>query len=154
MKGAEFGDLVHFESIYVGKKRIEEHKAFAEWVQEMTGEIKPILEPCPSAVQLRTLFLKFVRPDGSGRRGELKYRALISGKRHSKAAAPEDFVKACLSFGYLQDTRWHERIRRVPGDRYNEIVNYVKDWELSSDIIRLLDSLCRGDKCEHIPKHR
>ena len=150
--GAEFGDLVHLDSVYVGKRRIENHKEFSEWLQTVTGKSSPVIEPCASAKQLRALFLKFVRPDGTGRRDELKYRALVSGKRFPGAKPPEDFVKACLSAGYLQDTRWHERIRRVPGKKYSEMVRYVTDWEMSEDIRKILDALCSEPNCSHVPR--
>ena len=152
LQEAQFGDLSRFESVYVGGKRIDSRPAFAEWARKMTGQTPPILEPCPSAHQLRTLFLKFVRPDGSGRRNELSMRALTRGKRYSEAPNPEDFVKASLSFGYLQDLRWHNHIRRVPGDRYNDVINFVTDWQLTDDLKSLLDSVCPETHCEHVPQ--
>ncbi len=152
LENAQFGDLVHFEFVYVDKKLLDERSAFAEWVQKMTGKREPILKPCPSAIQLRTLFLKFIRPDGSGRRSELPLRALTRGKRHPEAPDPEEFVKASLKFGYLQELRWHDRIRRVPGDRYNDMVNFVTDWRLSANLRELLDSVCPESDCEHIPQ--
>jgi hypothetical protein len=154
LEDAQFGDLSHFESVVIDKKRVEDRMAFANWTFDITGQIKPILEPCPSAIQLRTLFLKFVRPDGVGRRDELPIRALVRGKRHAQAPDPKEFVEACLSFGYLQDARWHDRVRRVPGDRYNEIVNFVMDWMLTRNLSEMLDSLCDREACEHVPESR
>jgi len=152
LTGAEFGDLVHFENVYIGKRRVEDHKGFANWIQSMTGETAVVFKPCPTAMQLRALFLKFVRPDGSGRRDELDRKALVSGKRYSGTKPPDEFLKACLSAGYLQDTRWHNRIRRVPGSKYSEMVSYVKNWELSAGIIKILDTLCEDKDCVHVPK--
>jgi len=151
LESTQFGDLSHFENAFIDGERIDDRRVFAEWVREITGEITPILEPCPSAVQLRTLFLKFVHPDGSGRRDELPYKALVAGKQHPGAPNADEVASACIRFGYLQDTRWHERIRRVPGDRYNEMVNFVKDWQLTSDLVKLLSALCTKDRCEHVP---
>ena len=124
---------------------------FAQWAEEMTGDIKPILEPCPSAVQLRTLFLKYIRPDGSGRRDDLPTRALTRGKRQPGAPEPEDIIEACISAGYLQNNRSRDRIRRVPGDRYNNMVDYVKDWEISKGTRLMLDNLCTIEACDHVP---
>lgn len=152
MEGAHFGDLAHFEFVYIDKKLLDERLAFAEWIQSMMGERGPILQPCPSAIQLRTLFLKFIRPDGSGRRSQLPIQALTRGKRHAEAPSPEEFVKACLSFGYLQDPRWHDYIRRVPGDRYNEMVKFVTDWQLSANLRALLNSVCPKPGCKHVPQ--
>lgn len=152
LENVQFGNLIHFEFVYVDKKRLDERSAFAEWVQKMAGKRGPILEPCPSAIQLRTLFLKFIRPDGSGRRSELPLRALKRGKRHPEAPPPEKFVEASIRFGYLQELRWHDRIRRVPGDRYNDMVNFVTEWRLSVNLRELLDSVCPEAGCEHIPQ--
>ncbi len=148
---ADFADLVHFESAII-KDRVDSRTKFAEWLQKQTGQRKLILEPCPSAVQLRTLFLKFVRPDGSGRRDDLPYKALVAGKRHLGGPNPEDVVQICISRGYLQDTRWHDRIRRVPGDKHNEMIHFVKDWILTENLRAVLDELCERKNCEHIPR--
>lgn len=153
LRGARFGNLERFEFAYVDKRRIEDPSSFADWAQKVTGHIEPILEPCPSTLQLRTLFLKFVRPDGTGRRSELSEIALTRGRRHSEAPTPGACVEACLSFGYLQRTRWH-RLRRVPGDRYNDMVYLVTDWKLSDSLRDMLDSLCPTSGCEHMPRSR
>jgi len=152
--GARFGNLERFEFVYVDRKRIEDRSTFAKWIQEVTGQIDPITQPCPSALQLRTLLLKFVRPDGTGRRDELPERALTRGKRYPEAPTPEACVKACLSFGYLQRTRWHDRIRRIPGDQYNDMIHFVKDWQLPNSLREMLDFLCPITGCEHVPEPR
>jgi len=154
LEGAQFGDLERFEYAYVNGRKIEDRLAFARWMHEATGRTEPILQPCPAALQLRTLLRKFVHADGTGRRSELTARALSRGKRHPKAPRPEDCVEACLRFGYLQHTHRYDLIRRVPGDRYNDMVHFVKDWKLTDSLGELLDSLCPEPDCEHVPEPR
>jgi len=151
LQGTGFGNLERFEFIYVGKQRIEDPKKMIEWMQRATGVTRQIKEPCPAALQLRTLFLKFVYPDGNGRRDELLAKALPRGKRYADAPSPEDCIKVCLTAGYLQGPDWRDRIRRIPGEAFNHIVYFVRDWKLTPEMHRVLDSLCRNNRCEHIP---
>jgi len=151
LEEALFGNLERFDFVYVGQRRIDEFSKFAEWIQKVTGEAAPIKEPCPSALQLRTLFLKFVYPDGSGRRNEMSTETASRGKQHSGAPASQDCLRACMRSGYLQHIDWHDRVKRVPGDRYDDIVDFVKDWKVSSRMKETLDSLCTVKGCEHIP---
>lgn len=154
LREARFGNLERFESIYVEKKRIEEHNKMIEWVQRTTGLIEKIHEPCPASLQLKTLFLKFVYADGSGRRDELLESALSRGKRYPGAPSPDDCIRACLRFGYLQGPDQRKRIKRTPGDLYTQIVYFVKDWRLSTEMRQLLNSLCKKSGCEHVPRLR
>jgi len=151
LEGARFGNLERFHSIYVGRRRIDDFQKALEWIQEMTGQGKEIKGPCPAALQLKTLFGKFVYPDGSPRRAELGERALIRGKRRSRAPTPEECIEACLHFGYLQGPDYRNRISRARGDRYSDMVEFVRNWGLSPELRRLLDSLCPTTGCEHIP---
>jgi len=151
LERAQFGNLERFDFAYVGQRRIEEHSKFAEWVQKVTGLVAPIQEPCPSALQVRTLFLKFVYPDGQGRRNEMAADVVTRGKRHPGAPSPDECYKACLRAGYLQHIDWHNRVKRVPGDRYDDIVDFVRDWRLSDRMREMLYSLCPTDGCQHVP---
>jgi hypothetical protein len=153
LEGAVFGDLDHFESAYVDKKRIESRTEFANWALRMTGQVGAIEDPCPASQQLRSLFLKYVRPDGTGRRDDLPARALTRGKRVPTAASPEDFLAASLEAGYLQHIAWRDRVRRVPGDPYSEVVHFVRDWRLTPGLRNILDEICDIPNCRHVPTH-
>ena len=151
LRGARFGNLEHFEFIYVGKQRIEYLKKMIEWVQRTSGLTEKIQEPCPAALQLRTLFLRFVYPDGRGRRDESSEDALIRIKRYPEAPGPKDCINACLRFGYLQGSDY---IKRTRGDYYNHIVYFVRNWKLTTEMRQLLNSLCPTSGCEHVPGSR
>lgn len=147
----KFGNLEKFGSIFVNGQRIDDRKRMKRWVSKVTGEPEEIEDPCPAALQLSTLFLKFVRPDGSGRRDELQEDALRRGKLFQGAPRPDECIKECLRMGYLQGPDFRRRVRRVPGEGYDEIVCYVRDWTLSSNLRKLLDTICPIRNCRHVP---
>ncbi len=152
LKGARFGNLDRFDFIYVGKQKIDDLRKMMEWLQKATGVSQKIKEPCPSALQLSTLFLKFVNHDGSGRRSELLQSALTCGKRYPGAPSPEDCVDTCRRFGYIEGPDFRGRMKRVSGDRYNDMVSFVKDWKLNRGTRQLLNSLCPKQECAHVPE--
>jgi hypothetical protein len=152
LAGARFGDLGQFEFIFWDRTSIDDFKSMIEWVRKTTGRIESIAEPCPTALQLRRLFLKYVYPDGTGRRDELSEAALIKGKRYQGAPSLEDCVKSCIRFGYLQALDWRKRIKRTPGDKYNDIVYFVKEWRVKTELRQLLNSLCPDAGCMHVPE--
>jgi hypothetical protein len=151
LRGARFGDLDHFEYIFVDRQRIDDFHKAVEWVADVTGHPRPIKQPCPAALQLTVLFQKFVYPDGTGRRDELPLAALYRGKRYAGAPTPEECVRAAIRFAFLQEPDWRDRVRRSPGDRYNQIVYFVKERRLAAEMRQLLDSLCPMAGCEHLP---
>ena len=151
LRGARFGDLEHFEYILVDKRRLDDYHEAVEWIATATGEARPIRGPCPTALQVTVLFQKYVRPDGTGRRDELPRRALLRGKRYPGAPPPEDCVQAGIKFGFLDEPDRRDRIRRTTGERYDQVVEFVKDRRLTSDVKQLLDSLCPLPGCDHLP---
>jgi hypothetical protein len=152
LESAQFGNIERFEFAYAGQRRIDDRVEFFEWVQKVTGRVEPIVEPCPTTLQLRTLFLKFVNHDGQGRRSEIAEEALSRGKRYPKAPMPEECLEASIRAGYLQRLGWHNRVRRVPGEQYDDIVDLVKDWKLSVHMREMLGSLCPINDCVHVPE--
>lgn len=151
---AQFGDLTNFESIYAGKQRIDEHKKMTAWLHKMTGLSEKQLQPCPAAFQLQTLFRKYVNRNGSGRRDYLPLTALLRGKRHPEAPDPDDCVKACFRSGYLSEPDFRKWVKRVPGDTYNDIVVFVRDWRMTPRMRQTIDSICTRRSCEHVPQVR
>lgn len=151
---AQFGNLTNFESIYAGKQRIDEHKKMTAWLHKMTGLSERQLQPCPAAFQLRTLFRKYVNRNGSGRRDYLPLTALLRGKRHPEAPDPDDCVKACFRSGYLSEPDFRKWVKRVPGDTYNDIVVFVRDWRMTSRMRQTINSICTRRSCEHVPQVR
>ena len=149
--GASFGDLTQFESIIAGNARYDDRNRVKRWIGDVTGTPIEIDDPCSSAQQLRSLFLKFVRPDGTGRRNTLPERALLRGRRYPGAPRPDTLIKQTQHVGYLEAANYRGQISRVPGGAYDDIVDYVRFWKLSEKMRRLLDDVCPITNCRHIP---
>lgn len=151
LKGAQFGNLERFDFIYVNKKRIDDLKKMIKWLRKTTGLAKKIEEPCPAALQLKSIFLKFVYPNGNARRNEIREDVLTRGKKFPSGPNPEECVRACIRFGYFRGPDYRKRITRTFGDKYSEIVRFIKDGELNTSLKQLINSLCKDRGCEHIP---
>lgn len=148
---SNFGNLERCQSVMIDGKRFSERNDLWNWVQKNTSTQAPQKDPCPAAMQLNVLFLKYVRLDGSGRRDELQEAALLRGRRHPGAPRPEMCVNACRRHGYLEGPDQRQRLRRAQNEKYTEIVKYVRNWQLSPGIREMLDSLCSRGNCPHIP---
>jgi uncharacterized protein YjbI with pentapeptide repeats len=149
MRGAQFGDLVRVQSIWAGKRLLEDPAEIRSWVGEMTGVPQGAGEPCPTALQVEHLFRKYITPLGEPRRDELKRRALLAGTRFSGAAPTEQCLEEAVRRGYLVGPDDRERFRRAGGDRYAEMVAFVRDGATSDGIGRLVAALCRRRGCTH-----
>jgi len=150
LDGAVFGAFDRFEHIYVDKRRIEDRREFATWVREVTGAEEEVEGPCEAALQLRQLFLKFVHPDGTGRREQVPEQALVRGRRVAGAPSPEDCVSACQRAGYLDAPDFRGRIGRCRGDLYGDIIGFVTEWRLTPHLRSVLNALCRRSGCQHV----
>jgi len=153
LAGARFGNIQNFESIFDDNKRIDNRKTMIAWLNKKTGFIEKIKEPCAAALQLRALFLKFMRPNGSARTNELSEAALLRGKIYSHDVSPEDCLKASIRFGFLQQPDFRKHIKRTVGDRYSDIICFIRDWKLSLELRQMLNSLCLKKDCQHIPEN-
>lgn len=139
-------------SLITEREKLEtDQRAIGRWLLDHTGNQPPLVEPCASAQQLRLLFGKFVYPNGVARRAVLPERACLSGKEYYDRKQTLD---AALRHGYLieEAERYRERICRCEGDRYQELVDYVKNLAVSSGLERLLNDLCPDRGCSHIPR--
>ena len=151
LRGAQFGNFENFEYIYYGSRLIEDRDDMRKWAQEHTGIVQPGTDPCPTTLQLRELFGKYVYGNGSGRRDELPFNALTRGRVHRGAPTAADCVAACIRRGYLYAPNYRNRVRRASGDGYNQIVGLMQNWQLSSELRAALDELCPVRGCRHIP---
>ena len=149
--GADFSHIEHFDSISYNGQHIDSRDKFKALIENITGAPSEIKDPCPAAKQLLALFRKYVHADGSGRRNELKSDALQRGRHYPDAPRPEECVRQCMTSGYLQRPNHRQRVERAAGRHYDEIVDYVKEWKISSGIRTMLDSLCSIDNCPHVP---
>ena len=149
--GADFSQLEHFDSMSFNGRHINDRDELKALIEKITNTPSAIKDPCPAAMQLLALFRKYVHANGRGRRNELKVDALHRGKHYPNAPRPEECVKQCITYGYLQRPNDRQRVERAVGGHYDEMVNYVKEWKMSSNIRSMLDSLCSIDDCPHVP---
>ena len=150
LDGVEVGDRSRFYSMKVGNKVISNRESARQWFSEHTNLRPQTVEPCPAALQLRHLFMKFVHPDGKARRSRIGEQAAVRGKRfHNR---PQEVLDAAVRYGYLARDNALHRISRSDGNRYSELVDYVTKLSLTPDISRLLMDDCSKNGCEHIPR--
>ena len=148
LEGASFGKCEHFESIVVGGRRLEDDAAFDRWVTRATGA-DGIKGPCATKRQLHHLFRKFVHVNGQARRDELDRRGLERGKQYAGAPDPGECVDSALRSGYVEEESRLKRIRRPQGEKYGEIVDFVRGAGVSVGLAALLNSLCSKPGCRH-----
>ncbi len=149
LKGARFRGGENFESVQISNgKRIDDYGRFLRWAQQATHTQALDTGPCPSARQLRHLFGKFVYPNGEHRRDELDSRGIRRGKQVAGAPPYSDLVDKAIEFKYLE-TRQFGRLGRPRGEKYGEIVRFMKNSKMSSGFEDLLDALCSTANCRH-----
>lgn len=149
MQGAVFGDLSRVESVWVGKHLIEDPAKIRQWIAKTTHTPSTLKEPCPTALQIRHLFGKFITPLGNARRDQLGMRGLLAGKQTPGAASPKECLDEAISSGYLTRPDFRDRCRRAEGDKYAEMVKFVCDGSVSDGLGRILSRLCRRRGCLH-----
>jgi hypothetical protein len=151
LENAGFGDLEHWQYIFIDNRKIESLDDAARWIMRATKSAETLKQPCPAAQQVRILFTKYIQIDGSGKRDELRGKDLVRGRRVGGGPAPEDCVEAARRFGYLQAGDRPGRLRRPAGEQYGDMVQFVSSLRLSEGLRRLLNSLCDRADCEHVP---
>ena len=151
LRDANFSALQRCESIWSGGKRISEREALKEWIQEVTKVRLSIEDPCPTAMQLEVLFKKFVGIDGTNSRDNIPSEAIARGKRIKGAPDPGECAKKCVAYGYLQGPDDRGRYNRIPGDKYDHMVDFVQKNKASDTIRAILDELCSIQNCRHLP---
>ncbi|MCR4409136.1 MAG: pentapeptide repeat-containing protein [Candidatus Saccharicenans sp.] len=151
LKDAKFGDCEHFQSAKLNDKLIDDYDEFIDIISKYTGREPKTEGICPSARQLMVLFRKYIYPDGQARRNMLDRRGVLRGKKEKGAESPEDFLQAAIDFGFLIEEEKGKYIKRAQGDKYGEMVSFIKNQIISPSISSLLDSLCRIPNCRHVP---
>ena len=149
LQDAQFDDLARVQSLFIGRKFLDDPVHIREWAETKTGRVKPAREPCPTALQIQHLFGKFITPLGDPRRDDLKRDALIAGKRYGGAAATEVCIDEAASDGYLTGPDFRNRFRRAEGDKYAEMVKLVREGSVSDGLGRIISRLCRRRGCIH-----
>ena len=150
LQDAHFGDLGRVQSLWIGKKLIEDPEQLRDWVAKNTGKPLSIVKPCPSALQLAHLFGKFITPLGLAKRDELRREGLLAGRRYERAASTEAILAEAVKRGYLTRPDFKGRFRRAEGDKYGEMVRFVRDGSVSDGLGRLIGELCPVPGCLHM----
>jgi hypothetical protein len=149
LEGAQFGDLSRVQSVVVGRRLLDDPDEIREWIAEATGAPEAPGEPCATALQVARIFGKYITPLGEPRRDDLKRAGLLAGKRFDGAASAEACLEEGVRCGYLNGPDHRDRFRRAEGDKYTEIVKFVREGAISDGIGRLIAGLCRRRGCLH-----
>ncbi len=149
LQDAHFGDLSRVNSLLVGKRLLEEPAQIRKWIAESTGRPEAPGEPCATALQMAHLFGKFITPLGEPKRHDLGHDALLAGKHYSGAAEAKACVEEAAREGYLTGPDFRGRYRRAEGDKYGEIVRFVRDGSVSDALGGLIRRLCPSRGCLH-----
>ena len=149
MQGANFRDMSKFHSMRVDRSQpLVRTSEARQWWSEITNEVEEVSNlPCGAAEQLRHLFMKFIYPDGRGRRDDLQEAFLNRGQR--RVQDPGTVSSAAIKHGYLNRSS-PSKFRRADGMKYAEMVEFVKEFNLSHDLRFLLDDVCANDGCLHV----
>lgn len=149
LEGAHFGDLGRAELIFVGQQSLDDPDKIKAWVTNVTGQPGPVGELCQTGLQLLHMFGKFVTPLGSPRRDDIPRRALLAGRRYASAAAPEECLEQAIRHGFVTGPDFRDRFRRAEGDKYAEMVSFVRDGKVSDSLGRAIAPICRRRACVH-----
>lgn len=150
LREAQFGDAERVESILDGKRLRAASELVRQWISDVTGCRDEPWEPCPTALQVRHLFGKYITPLGDPRRDNLRRDALVAGKRYSQAASKEDCLEQAVHHGYLVGPDHRHRFRRAAGDLYSEMVSLVRDSRTSDGLGCMIGQLCVRRGCDHL----
>jgi len=149
LEGAQFGELSRVQSVVVGRQLIDDPEEIRAWIAEATGAPEAPGEPCPTALQIARIFGKYITPLGEPRRHDLHRDGLLAGKRFEGAASTEACLDEAVRCGYLIGPDYRDRFRRAEGDKYSEMVKFVREGAISDGIGRLIASLCPRRGCLH-----
>lgn len=149
MGGAQFGGPSRVHSVWVGSRLLQDPEKIRSWIAEATGTPRAPGQPCPTALQIAHLFGKYITPLGEARRDDLKRSGLLAGKRFPGAASSEACLDEAVRSGYLNGPDQRDRFRRADGDKYTEMIAFVRDGATSDGIGRLITRLCPIRACLH-----
>jgi hypothetical protein len=148
LRGASMGELTRFFSVRVDTgRRIEDLTDASKWFAKRVGVRVSPVEPCAAAQQLRFIFMKYVYPDGTGRRSWLDKNGVLRGRRFMEA---EPVLLAAVRYGYLV-LEQRDRVSRPAGDKYSEMVAFVTGLKLTAGLREVLADVCDVHECVHVP---
>ena len=154
LRGGVVGDLARFYLIHLdekgGRRTIEDHVDARIWFAKMTERQSRTIDPCPTALQLRYLFGKFVRPNGQARQSKMNINGVLAGKRHVN---PQEVLEGAIQHGYLvPDSGPRHTIKRPEGNIYSEVVGFMTSMNVTPSLRALLNDVCPVAGCLHVPE--
>ena len=148
LAAADFGDLAGFVSVDIDSRpAIDDVADFVRLLQPNRRAAYAFVGPCPTALQLRFLFLKFVRPDGHYRRDSLDEKGLLSGRR---IVDPATVINGAVRAGFLTVITKRHRYERTHNQLYADMVGFAQNLRVTPAIRALLEDTCRVEGCAHV----
>ncbi|WP_047891236.1 pentapeptide repeat-containing protein [Micromonospora sp. RV43] len=145
---ADFGQLTGFVSVEIDSRpAIEDVNDFVRLLGGDGRRERHFVGPCPTALQLRFLFLKFVRPDGHYRRDSLDEKGLLSGRR---IVDPASVLNGAVRAGFLTAIPKRRRYERTHNQLYADMVGFAQNLRVTPAIRALLEDTCRVEGCPHV----
>ena len=145
MTGALIGNLNKFSSLVIdGKQYITAEQAI-HYFRVKSGEISAESLPPkinPDILQIRLMFRKLIDENGEGRRKSIDLKGFMDGKIIHGANPKDKILKKLMQSGYLFDGQGPRRgIRRAEGDKYKEMVEFVKTGRPSQNLQILIEGI-------------
>jgi hypothetical protein len=150
LSGVHFGSLERFYSVAVGEGRTFNSPAtFRAWLDRAAGRTTTTEEPCPTTLQVRQMFAKFIWPTGQPRRDWQGSKAMLSGTKY--VDRPDEVLTSLVQYGYLSSADDRRRYHRTTDDdAYREMRRFVMAMTITPTLRRLLDDMCPRLGCRHI----
>lgn len=145
LHAADYGSLRGLLSVIVDGRRVETPAAFRQMLRRTGLKAGATVDPCQTALRLRSLLKAMVGPNGRPRR---KLRtSLVKGGATSGSA---EILEYAIRAGLVTQVPGRASYECVRGPLYQGIVAYVRNLETSPEIKALLDEVCPIKGCTHI----
>jgi hypothetical protein len=145
LHAVEYGSLRGLMSVVVDGKRVDTPTAFVQMVRKAGRKAGATVDPCQTALRLRSLFKAMIGPDGRPRRKQRT--SLVKGAATSASA---ELLDHAVRAGFVAQVHGKASYECVKGQHYPGVVGYVRSLESTPEITALLDGLCPIKGCTHI----
>jgi hypothetical protein len=139
-----YGSMRGLISVIVDGERIETPSALVQLIRRAGKRAGASVDPCQSALRLRSLFKAMASPDGRSHRKQRT--SLVKGAANSGSAA---VLEHAIRAGFVSSVHGRASYECVRGPLYQDVVGFVRNLETTPEIIALLDELCSIDGCSH-----
>jgi hypothetical protein len=88
------------------------------------------------------MFKKFIDENGQGRRKSIDLKGFMDGKVIHGANSKAKILKKLMQLGYLlEGLGARNGVRRADGDKYQEMVEFVKTGKPSQNLLVLIEAI-------------